>query len=127
MRYAILTTFLALVLAGAKALADELVVGTYSTVTESACNTEITIKTHGIAVVAEVCRLEDGSHRDVRRERKLYWSNKGSRVEIIGTKYEASYTVNRSLRCDAFGKSGSAYGLVALDGKNLWKLPIECK
>jgi hypothetical protein len=127
MRYAMITTVLASFIGGTMALAAELVPGVYSTVTESECNTEITIKTNGSAVVTEVCRMEDGSHRDVRTERKLRWSTTGLKVAIIGSGYEASFIINKSLSCEVFGKSGSAYGLVGLDGQNLWKLPIACK
>jgi hypothetical protein len=71
--------------------------------------------------------MEDGSHRDVRTARKLRWSTTGLKVAINGPGYEARFVVNRSLSCEAFGKSGSAYGMVGLDGQNLWKLPIDCK
>ena len=105
---------------------SEKILGEFSTVSESACNSEIHFLKNGKGVFIDSCRREDGSHIETIDKQNISWqiNNKKTLVKINGL--DETFTYHSQLSCSPFGESGNANGLVGFD-LYFWKKPIKCK
>lgn len=115
--------FPALILACSSALAD--VTGSYTTVSESACNEELVLLPDMTGKLINTCRLEDGSNQDEVREVSVTWMVEGAVIAVSAGPDVYTFRVEDSLSCSPFGGAGSSPGLIGR-GSSYWKRPISC-
>ena len=108
------------------AVASDLFIGRFTTVTESACNSEITLSHDGKGKFVNICRREDGSHTDDREISELTWRGQGDKMIVTLNNKTEVFAYHNELSCRSFGYEGSANGVTGL-GKNFWRHPINCK
>ena len=68
--------------ANADQLARERIVGSYSSVSESECNIELTLLEEGKAKITETCRREDGSNKDDTERLVARWTLRGDQLVL---------------------------------------------
>jgi hypothetical protein len=108
--------------------AEERINGKYETVTESECNFTLILRAKGHGSFAKSCRLEDGSHKDVMEKRIVTWKSHGNSVTVSGLDLpNGVFTIHKSLSCQSFGGTGSAFGLRGYGSHEFWKSPRKCK
>jgi len=110
-------------------------VGVYGSVTESDCNVDLELLSEGKAKITQSCRLEDGSHRDVREVIRAVWFVTKGKVKVAYSGMEDLFEYHESLSYEDFGEAGSGPGLTQvppihkdswLHGYgHLWKRPLR--
>lgn len=113
----------ALILGCSSALAD--VEGSYTTVSESACNEELVLLPDMKGWLINTCRLEDGSNQDEVKEVRVTWTVEGTAIFVRAGPDVYTFSVEDSLSCSPFGGAGSSAGLIGR-GSFYWKRPISC-
>lgn len=108
------------------ALSNEQILGEFSTVSESACNSEIHFFKNGKGVFIDSCRSDDGSHAAEIDKQNITWyvNNKKIVVKINGL--NKVFTYHKNLSCHPFGEKGYSNGLIGFD-LYFWRKSIECK
>ena len=115
------------------ARSDDLL-GTYTSVSESACNVELDLLSHGEAKINRSCRIEDGSGRDERTSEVGAWSIVEGTVKIESGGIADVFEYDQVLNYSDLRMRGSGPGLrpvgVPREGSGLrsygplWKRPI---
>ncbi len=109
-------------------VAGEQIKGKYETVTESECNFTLVLGAIGHGSFTQSCRREDGSHKDLVEQKPIRWKAQGNSVTVTGLDAATEvFTVHRSLSCQSFGSTGSAFGLRGYQNLAFWKSPRRCK
>lgn len=122
-------------IAESHALAIDHLIGTYSSVTESECNSEIKLKKGGEAHTKLRCLLEDGSGEEVSSESKAAWSFSDGVVMIHGSGKQMPFKYYEQLPYADFGAGGAGPGLTPFgpdlesmllpNHGSLWKTPMQ--
>lgn len=104
----------------------EKILGEFSTVSESACNSEIHFFKNGKGVFIDSCRSEDGSHAGDIDKQNVSWKVNDNRIIVKINGLNEIFTYHNNLSCNPFGKKGYSNGLTGFD-LYFWRKPIECK
>ena len=102
------------------------ILGEYTTVSESECNSEIHFLKDGKGVFKDSCRKEDGPLIvDIHTENISWRINNDVLVTKINGIDEV-FKYHEKLPCVSFGESGDSNGLIGFD-MYFWRKPVECK
>ena len=101
-------------------------IGTYSTVSESECNYDLSLIKNGNGQFVFSCRREEGSHIDDKETQEIKWQATGNKITIQIDGNPEIFIYKPSLPCNSFGQKGSNTGLVGY-GTEFWREPIVCK
>ena len=101
------------------------ILGEFTTVSESECNSKIQFFKNGKGLFIDSCRRKDGSYIGKIYSDEISWtiSNKILLVKINGLDEVFSYY--NKLSCHYFGESGDSSGLIGLD-LYFWRNPVKC-
>lgn len=91
---------------------DQRYLGTYSSVTESECNMEIVLNSAGQGKAIQTCRLEDGTHKDVKEETPFKWKIITTSIFINYSNKEIELVYDQSLSTHIYGGTKPLPGLV---------------
>lgn len=105
---------------------SQTILGKFSTVSESQCNSEIHLFKNGAGFFVESCRRDDDSHFDEVAKQEISWLMNKNKLTININGINESFTYHNKLSCIDFGEKGSANGLVGFDF-HFWRKPIKCK
>jgi len=116
------TLLFLLLIFSSPALANEMLVGTFSSVSESECNWSITLRSGGGGEAISTCRNEGGSQSDEIEKFVISWETTGQSVAILIDQNKELLSYQANLSCSDFGSKGSAPGLVLTSEENsrLW-------
>jgi hypothetical protein len=110
--------------------------GQYSTLTESDCNMDLVLQEDGRGKATQICRLEDGSHRDAINETLIKWKHKDDKIIIDTPAEKIVFIYKSSVSCEEYGAKGHSAALILESkGNNLfsgynssyWKVPSNCR
>ena len=102
------------------------ILGKFSTVSESQCNSEIHLFKNGKGIFVESCRREDSPDINAVDKHEISWQMNKNKLNIKINGINESFTYHNKLSCIDFGEKGSANGLVGFDF-HFWRKPIKCK
>lgn len=102
------------------------ILGGFSTVSESACNSEIHFFENGKGVFIDSCRRDDGSHAGEIDKQNISWYVNDKKILVKINGLNEVFTYNNNLSCHPFGEKGYSNGLIGFD-LYFWRKPIECK
>ena len=105
---------------------SEKILGEFSTVSESECNSEIHFFKNGKGIFVDSCRKDDGSHINTIDKQNISWQLNNNKILVKINGLDETFTYHSQLSCSPFGKRGNANGLVGFD-LYFWKKPIKCK
>ncbi|MFZ2196385.1 MAG: hypothetical protein WAV13_01540 [Thermodesulfovibrionales bacterium] len=117
-------------------VAAPILAGKYFTTTESECNMELILYKNGHGKAIQTCRLEDGSHRDEKKENKIIWKQNNNKITITALNQKVDFIYKEAVSCEEFGSKGHSTALVLetkgdhiFNGYNssFWKSPRNCK
>ena len=100
--------------------------GTYSTVSEADCDSELLLRIDGTGNHSTTCSPESSSGSYETERVNISWQIQGYLVTVHMNSKSYVLTYNSSLPCSSFGKEGAGPGLVGL-GSKYWRTPLECK
>ena len=104
----------------------EKILGEFSTVSESACNSEIHFFKNGKGVFIDSCRSEDGSLLGNIDKQNILWKVNDNKIIVKISGLNEVFTYHNNLSCHPFGEMGYSNGLIGFD-LYFWRKPIECK
>jgi len=102
------------------------ILGKFSTVSETECNSEIHFQKNAKGVFLESCRRRDGTYKDDIHRTIISWHIKDKKIIVNINGINETFTYDDKLSCAYFGKDGNANGLVGFD-LFFWRKPITCK
>jgi len=102
------------------------ILGEFTTVSESECNSELHFFKNGKGVFIDSCRREDGSYIGDIYKDNISWYINSDVVFVKINGINETFTYDSNLSCIYFGKNGSLNGLVGFD-LYFWRKPIKCK
>ena len=105
---------------------SEKILGEFSTVSESACNSEIHFFKNSKGVFIDSCRSEDGSLLGVIDKQNISWKVNNNKIIVKINGLNEVFTYYNNLSCVPFGVKGQSNGLTGFD-LYFWRKPIECK
>lgn len=101
------------------------ILGEFSTVSESECNSEIPLFKNGKGIFLESCRREDGTYVDMDKH-DISWLINENKLTVKINGINEPFTYHNKLSCIDFGEKGNANGLVGFD-LHFWRKSIKCK
>jgi len=104
----------------------EKILGEFSTVSESACNSEIHFFKNGKGVFIDSCRSEDGSLLGNIDKQNILWKVNDNKIIVKISGLNEVFTYHNNLSCHPFSEMGYSNGLIGFD-LYFWRKPIECK
>lgn len=104
----------------------EKILGEFSTVSESACNSEIHFFKNGKGVFIDSCRSEDGYFLGNIDKQNISWKVNDNKIIVKINSLNEVFTYHNNLSCHPFGEMGYSNGLIGFD-LYFWRKPIECK
>lgn len=108
------------------AFSSQKIIGKFTTVSESECNSEIHFLKNGAGVFIDSCRRDDGSYFGNIYKDKISWQINDDTLIVKINGINEVFTYHNALSCIYFGEHGSTGGLVGFD-LYFWKKPIKCK
>ncbi len=102
------------------------IIGKFSTVSESECNSEIHFLKNGEGVFIDACHREDGSLIGDIKKSTISWQIKNKELIVKIHGISETVTCHDKLSCVYFGENGHSNSLVGFD-LYFWKTPIKCK
>lgn len=107
-------------------MSSQKILGKFSTVSESQCDSEIHLFKNGKGIFLEYCRREDASHIDDVIKQKISWLMSKNKLTVKINGINELFTYHDKLSCVDFGEQGNANGLIGFD-YHFWRTPIICK
>ena len=94
---------------------SEKILGEFSTVSESACNSEIHFFKNSKGVFIDSCRSEDGSLLGVIDKQNISWKVNNNKIIVKINGLNEVFTYYNKLSCVPFGAKGHSNGLTGFD------------
>lgn len=104
----------------------EKILGEFSTVSESACNSEIHYFKNGKGIFIDSCRSEDGSLLGNIDKQNISWKVNDNKIIVKINGLNEVFTYHNNLSCIPFGEKGHSNGLIGFD-LYFWRKPTVCK
>lgn len=106
-------------------ISSQKILGEFTTVSESKCNSEIHFFENGKGVFIDYCRRENGTYIGDIHKDNISWhiNNNILLVKINGI--NEIFTYHSKLSCNYFGVNGDSSGLIGFD-LYFWRKPIKC-
>jgi len=118
--------FIMLITTSNPAFSNQKIIGEFTTVNESECNSEIHFQENGKGVFLESCLRRDGTYKTDIHRTQVSWHLKNEKIIVQINGINETFTYDDKLSCDHFGKNGNANGLIGFD-LFFWRKPVKCE
>ncbi len=101
-------------------LSGQEIIGEFTTVSESDCNSEIHFYSNGKGVFLDYC------YTNKPYTSPIFWHIVNSKITVNINGIDEVFKYNENMSCHYFGEEGSSAGLTGFD-LYFWKKTIQCK
>ena len=109
-----------------ESIAEDQFTGSFSSVTESDCHTEVEFLANGKGEFRELCNTEGASSTLSVIRTDFSWYQQAEKIIVSLPNSKKAFEYRTDLSCNDFGYSGNSPGVVS-DGISYFKIPIDCK